>query len=518
MQLLTVTAAGLVGCEGGRVEVYRRGTGQRARVWGDYEGTDERTGASYALGARGEAVLYVDEVVDVVAYGVDGDERRRWTEGGAASAHEYIGKSFTGTNLTTGVMGAQEHVTVQEVLNRARDSFGGLDWLVQKTVTTPPAVWKLSSLGVTVGTAWVSVKDPVYGARGDGVTDDTAAIQAAIDAVGAAGGGVVLVPPGVYRITSALSVSVSGVVLEGVGQPVIEQATAATSCVSATATGHRLTLRRMRLKTTAALGTSTAPAISMLGSDAVRIEDVVVNSFRHALRFNGTNRVSVIRCAFDVPGTTGFPVVETVAPAGGMLILDSSIDTANGAGVTLTDQLGVRIIGTGISSASGVALSVGGATGSTLLMSNTRLDGTVGLSVSGNSWVRESACDLGSVAPTLAVGAARAMDRWGSDPYPVGPDIASATDIAIPRVSLHSVFNVTGTTAITTISSNGSGDVANFPPGKRITLRFAAALTLTHGSGNIRLNGATNFTTSAGDVIELQLVNGLWYEIGRANI
>jgi hypothetical protein len=73
-----------------------------------------------------------------------------------------------------------------------------------------------------------------------------------------------------------------------------------------------------------------------------------------------------------------------------------------------------------------------------------------------------------------------------------GTDLASASTVLLPATG-GGVFLVTGTTTVTGIST-GSG-------GRRVSLRFAGALTLTH-SANLILPGAVNITTAAGDVAD----------------
>jgi hypothetical protein len=73
-----------------------------------------------------------------------------------------------------------------------------------------------------------------------------------------------------------------------------------------------------------------------------------------------------------------------------------------------------------------------------------------------------------------------------------GTDLASASTLSLPATG-GGVFTVTGTTTVTGIST-GSG-------GRRVSLRFAGALTLTH-SANLILPGAVNITTAAGDVAD----------------
>jgi hypothetical protein len=74
-----------------------------------------------------------------------------------------------------------------------------------------------------------------------------------------------------------------------------------------------------------------------------------------------------------------------------------------------------------------------------------------------------------------------------------GTDLASASTLSLPATG-GGVFTVTGTTTVTGIST-GSG-------GRRITLRFAGALTLTHNGTSFILPGAVNITTVAGDVVD----------------
>lgn len=74
-----------------------------------------------------------------------------------------------------------------------------------------------------------------------------------------------------------------------------------------------------------------------------------------------------------------------------------------------------------------------------------------------------------------------------------GTDIASASTLSLPA-SGGGVFNVTGTTGVTGISSAQGG--------RCVKLRFAAALILTHNGTSLILPGAANITTVAGDVAE----------------
>jgi hypothetical protein len=71
-----------------------------------------------------------------------------------------------------------------------------------------------------------------------------------------------------------------------------------------------------------------------------------------------------------------------------------------------------------------------------------------------------------------------------------GTDIASASTLSLPAGG-GGVFNVTGTTGVTAISSAQGG--------RCIKLRFAGALIITHNATSMILPGAANITTAAGD-------------------
>lgn len=82
--------------------------------------------------------------------------------------------------------------------------------------------------------------------------------------------------------------------------------------------------------------------------------------------------------------------------------------------------------------------------------------------------------------------------------------VASATTLTIPPTQ--DVVTVTGTIGITNIVATGNA-------GRRVTLIFAAALTVTDG-GNIKL--ASNFTTTADDTLTLACDGTNWHEVARS--
>ena len=82
----------------------------------------------------------------------------------------------------------------------------------------------------------------------------------------------------------------------------------------------------------------------------------------------------------------------------------------------------------------------------------------------------------------------------------VGSDEASASALS-PTGGTY--FDVTGTTAITSISTIGVGAL--------IVLQFDGALTLTHHATNLILPGAADITTAAGDIATLyEYATGTW--------
>jgi hypothetical protein len=71
-----------------------------------------------------------------------------------------------------------------------------------------------------------------------------------------------------------------------------------------------------------------------------------------------------------------------------------------------------------------------------------------------------------------------------------GSDIASDTALTLGKDG--NQFDVTGTTTITSIATQGIGSI--------VTLHFDGVLTFTHHSTNLILPGAANITTAAGDI------------------
>lgn len=82
-----------------------------------------------------------------------------------------------------------------------------------------------------------------------------------------------------------------------------------------------------------------------------------------------------------------------------------------------------------------------------------------------------------------------------------GADVASANALTLGADGNY--FDITGTTAITSIGTKGVGTV--------VKLHFDAALTLTHHATDLILPGGANYTTEAGDEFEFtEYATGDW--------
>lgn len=87
-----------------------------------------------------------------------------------------------------------------------------------------------------------------------------------------------------------------------------------------------------------------------------------------------------------------------------------------------------------------------------------------------------------------------------------GTDIASAAALTLPAQG--SVFDVTGTTTVTSLSTRTAGEV--------VVLEFDGILTLTHNATTLALAGNANATTAAGDIYVFQSEgSGNWRELSR---
>jgi hypothetical protein len=100
---------------------------------------------------------------------------------------------------------------------------------------------------------------------------------------------------------------------------------------------------------------------------------------------------------------------------------------------------------------------------------------------------------IASDSTALAADILNHADASGFPKWKKGADLSSANALSLGTDG--NAFDVTGTTAVTSISTRGVGAI--------ILLHFDGALTLTHHSTNLVLPDATNITTAAGDIAVL---------------
>lgn len=127
-----------------------------------------------------------------------------------------------------------------------------------------------------------------------------------------------------------------------------------------------------------------------------------------------------------------------------------------------------------------------------------RFDGTGGKTLQ-DSGVTIDDSDNMTVPGTLGVTGAQtnsAIVKWSK-----GADVASANALTLGTDGNY--FDITGTTAITSIGTLGVGTV--------VKLHFDGALTLTHHATDLILPGGANITTAAGDEAEfVEYASGDW--------
>lgn len=530
MHLIEELAAGIPDAPSGYARVTLRGTSTPATVYSDYAALHVIPGPTYNLGANGQLDAYVGELVDVYAYTAGGVlARGPTTQVKDAQATAYSGQSFTGQDVTTGLSAVQKPVALQTILELVKTKFGAIDFSVQKDVATTPATWNPSSLGVTVGTAWFSVKDPTYGCKGNGTADDTTGFQAAIDAAGAAGGGVVLVPPGTYNISAALTMTSAGVTIQGVGSPIIQSTSGSANLFTASAS--RLEWRNLRLKVADSVGAnSTGYAIALAtGSNFPRVYECTINNFisadtyQFARGIHAVNVDSAIIRGNNIQATTHAIRFDT-ATSSNCKIQDNVVATTGNAVSTMYFANCSNLVVTGNISESDPAsggtaafpldlVSVAGAT----VVGNTGPSGTLKidnastlLRFSGNRWNAVSYTP-GSITSnhfndsTYSAGTAASNGRY----YSTATNTAAA--LTLPFAGMYDTYLIgDGSAAVTSIVTTG------FPTGFAVTLIFNHAATgvgMTDGS-NLKLAG--NFTYNADDTMTLVFDGTNWFERSRS--
>ena len=490
-------AAGFSGAPNGSVEIKKRETTTDASVFTDFTGGSLRTGSRHTLDSNGALQAFVSEPVDIYVY--DSAGALVYTSTSVTDRGEttfYAGQSFTGTDPVTAKSAVNKPVAVSTVLDLFKTAFGSTDLNLQKDVASTPATWSPKRLSITVGTAFLNIKDPAYGAIGDGTTDDTAAIQAAIDAAEAAGGGIVLLPPGTYKVTGALVIDSPGVSVVGIGAPIV--VTTSSSANVYTITADRTVISDHRINVSDAVGSdSTGYGISISGADYCTMRNVEIGrgeTYKHARAISITT------------GSVDTTVVDS-APwgVGYGIYVDNAGEAVYLTGCSLAGTYGIYVDNANYSRITG---NKGGSfyidTSIATLANNISL-GQITLTADAN-YIAMS----GNHADSGVINNSTNNDNTFVNTLNEGGAIASTAALELPNPSVSSLYTITGTADITSISATGWFD------GSVVYLKFtgtAAATGVTDGS-NLVLAG--NFAYTPNDVLTLMLDGANWTEISRS--
>lgn len=304
MQLIHALTAGVAGAELGFATIYRRGTSTSPTLYASFEGDlHPQSGQDVDLDSYGRAVVYVNELVDVIAYNSDGASVAEFVEGQAAPNVEVRSLSFTGSDYDTGAQAPGNPTNLQVVLDRWETSAGAPDWKVNVNGSDQDLQ---DVIGDFAG-IFINVRSPLYGAVGDGTTNDTPAIQAAITAAGVSKK-TVYFPAGTYRITSGLTVPVDvNLWGSGAGGSIIYLDHATASALTY-GSGTSLSYQEIRGLQVIAAQTNTGNTINITSA--------------------GTRFVAVINCLINFVNNTGHGI--SADGAGHRVLVDGTPIRVNG--------------------------------------------------------------------------------------------------------------------------------------------------------------------------------------------
>jgi len=337
MKLIEPLASGIRGAEIGSVVLLRRGTSTNATYYTDFEFQQQYSASPIALDSNGGAVLYVNELVDVIVRDANGVIVREFVAGENATSVEVISQSFTGVDYEDGSSGANKPTTLANILDLWKTSSGTIDFKVLFNGTP-------TLLQNAFSATFFNVRS--YGAVGNGVADDRTAIITAQAAAVAAGGGVVFFPAGTYRITSAITPA-GGVTWLGCGgqstKIAIDSAVASGILVLPGNAAGQLTLFSglwFGLINGASPGVAIVYNAASSGefhfTDCVLGIDSTYNSSLVA-GFGGTALLSLVftRCYFKLVGTTAQLI--TCAGSQRLIVRDCDLINTNVVGVNMVD-------------------------------------------------------------------------------------------------------------------------------------------------------------------------------------
>lgn len=227
-------------------------------------------------------------------------------------------------------------------------------------------------------------------------------------------------------------------------------------------------------------------AISITGSNVTLNDDAYVGTQSHkaVLALSGTQTADV---DLIVPARTKLYVVknETVDDGGGPWTVTVKVSGQTGVALDHGEFALLYCDGTDVETiiAVGETVTASSALGTDNVM--VRADGT-GRAVQ---------------ATGIVISDADVVTNAGQVRWVKGADVASGT--ALPVLADGNIFDVTGTTTVTSIDTMAVGTV--------IILHFDGALTLTHHATNLILPGGANITTAAGDeAIFYEYATGDW--------
>ena len=310
MDLLSSLNSGFPAAANGTAEIYIRGSSTRATWYPDFEqSSSNSSGADITLDAYGSALVYVNQLVDVVVKDEDGNVVRSYGDGYSAPNIEVISPAFTGTDYVTAASAVSEPTTLQAVLDLWATNAGAPDWNVDINGTDTTLQVALGALSGLV----FNVKSPAYGAVGDGVTNDQSAIAAALAAAVAAGGGTVFFPKGTYLISTAIEwAPLVNILGSGPGVSIIKTSSASNARILSFATGSSHTLPLL------IAGVAFDASVSNSGEQVYASAGIAVMIDFHRVRFGASSncvgnllrvasggRVNLTECEFS-PGAAAY--------------------------------------------------------------------------------------------------------------------------------------------------------------------------------------------------------------------
>lgn len=322
MHLISSLNAGFAAAPLGHAEIYVRGTATRATWYANLEGDGANSsGANISLDAQGSALVYVNQLVDVVIKDVDGVSVRTFGDGVAAPNVEVRSLAFTGIDYDTAASAAGNPTNLKAMADLWLTKNGAIDWQI---LFNGAATSIQSALGPLVGLVY-NVMSPAYGGVGDGVASDQSAVAAALAAAVAAGGGIVFFPEGTYRLTSAIawdnSVMILGV---GMNKSIITMDAAATKTLrfaSANTTAQPTLVMGVTFQSSQS---NTGTIVDLEAQSNIRFIECSfggnTNSLGTQIDVNASStKLSCERCVFNIRSAT-LSAITTDSGTGGSTI------------------------------------------------------------------------------------------------------------------------------------------------------------------------------------------------------